>query len=515
MPRQLTAGDKFFILCLAGSSRRHAMDFIPLHFGDKLTLINPGGSIGVLTLWSRVDYVMARFRQAGVDLDPRTSPIAVFGTLYGNGLRELLRNLLYNPQISTLLVCGRNRSGSLEELQAFFQHGLEAAASPLLAYAAGEDGGQVQTCRIRGTNRLIDNLVRPEHFLRVPEIRVLGEPKDDAALARIQAFFRAWGSRPEPPPCHLPRQQIPLPQVQISHFPSVPQAQTVVQETPLAAWQELLFVISRFGHPVRLAKGERLELQNLKVVITRPVFEADADLQRCHFDPGQLRRYQEDFLRGERGADETYTYGHRLRTYFGQDNLAACLKRLQADPEDRKAYLTLWDNRRDLQVARGQPCFVSLFCRRYDGALTVSATFRTHNALDAWLPNVYGLMAVQEFLAASLAVPTGPITVVSHSISIDRKEVDRALAIISHRSFRLREDPCGYFRLSVDDGEIVVEHRYGDVTLKEYRGTKAVQLQQQLARDLALSDLNHAMYLGRQLARAEECLRTGGAFEQE
>ena len=119
------------------------MNFIPLFFQDKLTIVNPAGTIGVLTLWSKVDYVIERFRQAGVDLSPETSPIAVFGTLYGNGLRELLRNLLYNPQIRTLLVCGRNRSGSLEELQAFFDLGLEAAASPLVSYetAAGGDSG--------------------------------------------------------------------------------------------------------------------------------------------------------------------------------------------------------------------------------------------------------------------------------------------------------------------------------------------------------------------------------------
>ena len=135
--------------------------------------------------------------------------------------------------------------------------------------------------------------------------------------------------------------------------------------------------------------------------------------------------------------------------------------------------------------------------------------------MDAWLPNVYGLMAVQQFLAPPLNLSPGPITIISHSISIDRKELDRALTMVSQRSFAIREDPCGYFRLSLDDGEILVEHRHGDVTLKEYRGKKAVRLQHELARDLALSDLNHALYLGRQLARAEECLRTGREFEQE
>jgi thymidylate synthase len=491
------------------------MNFIPLYFQDKLTVVSPAGTIGVLTLWSKVDYVMERFRQAGVDLDPSTSAIAVFGTLYGNGLRELLRNLLYNPQIKTIMVCGRNRSGSLEDLQAFFEAGLEAAASPLVSYETQVDGAVIRTCRIKGTNRLIDDLVRPEKFIMKPKLVVLGEPKEEECLQRLREFFRTRDNVTGQVHSDIDRQEIPLPQVSLSHFPSQPQAHTVVRDTPLEAWQELLFIISRFGHPVKLAKGERLELQNLKAVVTRPGFEPDEILRKHHFDPEKLRTYQRDFLRGEKGPDETYSYGHRLRTYFGTDNLAGCWRRLQADPEDRKAYLTLWDNCRDLEVQKGQPCFVSLFCRRYDGQLTLSATFRTHNALDAWLPNVYGLMAIQQFLAAQLSLPPGPITVISHSISIDRKELDRALAIIGNRAFTIHEDPCGYFRLSLDEGEILVEHRHGDVTLKEYRDKKASRLQHQLARDLALSDLNHALYLGRQLARAEECLRNGQEFEQE
>ena len=76
-----------------------------------------------MTLWSKPDYVIERFRQAGVDLNPATSPIAVFGTLYGNGLREMLRNLLYNPQIQTLLICGNDRSGSYAGIDQFFLSG--------------------------------------------------------------------------------------------------------------------------------------------------------------------------------------------------------------------------------------------------------------------------------------------------------------------------------------------------------------------------------------------------------
>ena len=159
----------------------------------------------------------------------------------------------------------------------------------------------VQTCKIKGTNRLIDNLIRPDHFRVKPQFRELGDPKDEQTLKRLQEFFQDRQNLSPEIADSVERQEIPLPQVSLSHFPSQPQAHTVVRDTPLEAWQELLFVISRFGHPVKLAKGERLELQNLKVVVTRPVFESEEALRKHHFDPEKLRTYQRDFLRGKKG----------------------------------------------------------------------------------------------------------------------------------------------------------------------------------------------------------------------
>ena len=128
------------------------MEFIPLFFGDRLLTINPRGVIGVVTLWSKPEYVLERFREAGVDLDPATSPIAVFGTLYGNGLREMLRNLLYNPQIQVLLICGHDRSGSKQELDNFFAQGLEPVTNAPIQFFA-EKGLAANPYRIKGTQR--------------------------------------------------------------------------------------------------------------------------------------------------------------------------------------------------------------------------------------------------------------------------------------------------------------------------------------------------------------------------
>jgi thymidylate synthase len=488
------------------------MEFIPLHFGDRLTIINPQGTIGVVTLWSRPDYVMARFLLAGVNLDEETSPIAVFGTLYGNGLREMLRNLLYNPQIGVLVICGHDRSGSREELTNFFGLGLEPVASNVVRYRSPEPGLAVAPARIRQSRRILDDLVRPDRFSRPPRLVWLGDPQDEATLGHLEKFFAGWQSRPSLDDFRL---DVPLPEVQLEYFPSNPRAHLVVRDTPLAAWKEMLYLLTRFGRRVTVKKGDRLELQHVKVVVEKPRFETDAQLRAAHLDPERLRRYQAEILRGELRPDETYHYGHRLRDYFGLDTLAACADRFREDPEDRKSYVALWDTSRDLTVKEGRPCLVSLFFRKFAGKLTLSAAFRTHNAMDAYPMNLYGLMAIQAWVAERVGLPPGAIVVISHSLGLDPKELDRALLIIGPRPFKVRLDPMGYFRITLDGKDILVEHRFQDVTLKEYRGRKAERLQHEIARDVALSDINHAIYLGRQLARAETALKDGQEFMQE
>ncbi|MHB9074775.1 MAG: thymidylate synthase [Desulfobaccales bacterium] len=494
------------------------MEFIPLHFGDRLKIINPHGTIGVVTLWSKPDYVIERFRQAGVDLDPATSPIAVFGTLYGNGLRELLRNLLYNPQIRRLLTCGHDRSGSLGELTNFFELGLEPVITAgsiipaVVHYRSPEPGVIVTAARIRQTRRIMDDLVDRYQFHRPPIIVPFGDPQEEASLERIREFFKSYQPRPS---FEVKRIEIPLPEVELDYFPSNPRGHVVVRDTPLAAWKEMLHLMTRFGQRVTLKKGDRLELQHVKVVVEKPQFEGEEHLRAAHLAPERLRRYQEEILRGELRPDETYHYGHRLRTYFGLDTLAACADRLKKDPEDRKSYVALWDTSRDLTVKEGRPCLVSLFFRKFEGKLTLSATFRTHNAMDAWPMNVYGLMAIQDYVAKRVNLDPGAIVVISHSLGLDPKELDRAMMIIGERPFKVHLDPMGYFRVTLDGREIIVEHRFEDVTLKEYRGRNAVSLQHQIARDVALSDINHAIYLGRQLAKAEMALKDGREFVQD
>ncbi|MEJ5300749.1 MAG: thymidylate synthase [Thermodesulforhabdaceae bacterium] len=493
--------------------------FEPIYCADKLRIVNPYGTVGIITLWSGVDYIERLLKKAGINLDSNTSPIAVIGTLYGNGLRDLLRNLLYNPQIDSLVLFGRNRSGSAEDLIAFFENGVEPIANSLRLPSCSFEGAEPVV--IKGRNRIIDNLVTPEMFHRKPEIFFAGEPQSRGALEKIRSFFQNY--RPNGLPTYSERIAVPLPDFSVSHYPSNPRTHTIWADDPLTAWKDLIHCLFFFGNPVELRKGKRRELQNVKVVVEHPEPVPDSDLVCYGFDPVYVRQYEDEFLSGKLLEDTSYTYGHRMRSYFGKDQIEDVIARLRNDPEDRRSYIVLWDPRRDLvrvemesiTSEESAPCLVSVFFRRYGGKLTLTATFRTHNALDAWLVNFHGLMALQRYVSSSVGMPPGAITVISHSISIDDGELDRAARIASEKEFRYRLDPMGYFRISIDGDAILVEYCHEDVVLKTYRSDKAARLQHEIARDGIVSEISHAIYLGRQLERAERCLKEGKEFIQD
>ncbi len=476
------------------------MEFEPLHFGRNLFVINPRGHCGIVTLWSQPSWVLDRLREAGADLSPETSPVAVAGTLYGNGLPELLRNMLYNPQVNNLILCGADLSGTREQLVAFFEKGLENV----------DFLGEKKTA-IAGTGRFIDSLVTREMFDGRVKIHATGDLKTEESIAQtlkaIATSRRPGGPFPD-------RQKVSLPGIETRRFPSNPRNHNIVEDDFLTAWRELIFRLIRFGRVVHLRKGDRIELQNVRAVIEKPDFIPDDQLVKFGFSPEHFKSYYHNFLDGDLPQGSSYTYGNRLVEYFRGDTVEQAGINLTRDPEDRKSYISLWDSGKDLASPAGHPCLVGLYLRRYAQRLTLTANFRTHNAMDAWLENCYGLLRVLHRACEITGMTGGAVTVISHSISLDPRRWDVARAVAQDRKYRLREDPLGNFAISVQDGEILLRHYHRGILMGEYRDKNPVRIQHQLARDLAVSDVGHAIYLGRMLERAYKCIQTGEEFYQ-
>lgn len=472
------------------------MDFQPLYFHKELTILNPRGDVGVLTLWSRPEWVFGRLKDLGTDLTPETSRIVAIGTLYGNGIPELLRNLLYNPQIHYLFVGGRDRSNSKQELLNFFQQGTEEIECL---------GSLVH--RILGTNRNIDRFISRNCFTHLPELYDVGDFSDSR-------FIEVLRQLPPFQSVAFERIQIPLPKVEVQTKPGNLRAQIILKQKPLDAWKELVFRAVTFGRDVQLKKGKRRELQNVKVIVEDPTPDSPEALADANFSLDALQHYQEQFVQGTLPDDTDYTYGHRLQEYYGFSTIQECAKQLRDDPECRIAYVSLWDTGHDLK-GETHPCLVSIFFRKEGNRLNLTGGFRTHNIMDAWLPNCYGLIRVLKDVSTHCGLSPGAITLFSHSISIEGSKIEEAQSIAKSKKNQIEMDAGGDFKVDIEAQEIVVRHLYQGILIKEYRSTKAQALQHQLAHDQVIFDLNHALYLGRQLANAEWCIKTGTPFQED
>jgi thymidylate synthase len=133
-------------------------------------------------------------------------------------------------------------------------------------------------------------------------------------------------------------------------------------------------------------------------------------------------------------------------------------------------------------------------------------------------------MAIQAHVAERVGMEAGAITVVSNSLGIDptspRYELACSVAeawqtdsVIDRETGKhsLREDPNGYFVVSVDRerGRIVAEHRFEGVLVKRYEAERAVTIENEVAADMAISLVSHALWLGRELTLKEQLLRAG------
>ena len=492
------------------------IDFIPIYYEDELVIVNPEGDVGLVTFWSPPRVSLKRFQESGVDMSSTHSRVAVAGTLYGEGLPHMLRNLLYNPQIRFLALFGDlvDEGVSKDSLIGFFRSGLKETTELGASYF-----------QIAGTETIIDGGVLPEDFGGQLTLFDLGTPKDAESVFRIKAFFDQLPPKKE---SDRPRREVKIPEVDVQRLPSDPRAHNIVSNTPMEAWKELVHRLLHFGHENVLKKGSRIELQNVKVTINQPVEEPESVVKACGFSLKQFKTYQEKILSSDLPSGTTYSYGHRLRKYFGReagahphDTLLRVVDMLNADPESRKAYISLWDTSRDLLFdEQGHPCLISLYFRKFEEKLTMTAVFRTHNALKAWPENVYGLIAIQRFVAEKVRMESGPITLMSYSISIDPAGGTgkaRAKTISDFRNDALErnvdaieEDPHGYFQISVDNVnlKIVVKHQFKGIPLHTYTGDGAVEVERRIVADNAVSNIAHALYLGRELARAEARLET-------
>jgi thymidylate synthase len=464
-------------------------------------LICGTGQTAVVTGWTVRKIVAKR-------LD--SSAFAVIGNLYSpaRGISLLIRNLLYNPHVQFLVVLNATQedrnSGACQCLLDFFRHGFEAGQSD-----TGRDCWVIKS----PVSGYIDREINAEALEALRDaIECVEAESIDAAVTRVREFAKTrvspWGE---------PR-QFPMPEVTPTVLPGVRYGHRIEGKTIAETWVKIIHRIKTTGtiRPTGY-DGKWQELIDLMAIVTdEPPDFYFPEPNYLPIDRAFLNEYIGQMVDDAPTREGVkYTYGQRLRSWFGRDQIEQVIDKLIGDRDSARAAMSLWDVR-DGEANESPPCLNHIWTRIVDNELSMTATFRSNDMFSAWSANAMGLRALQQHIRDEIArrsqweLTMGPLITVSQSAHIYDdcwENADKVIQSQYPKICRQREfsDPAGNFVVSVRDGEIVVEHmtsRSGEI-VNCYAGKTARSLYQQIAANCPGLQVEHALYLGTELQKAE------------
>jgi len=190
---------------------------------------------------------------------------------------------------------------------------------------------------------------------------------------------------------------------------------------PADAWKWLTSIINARGDMVRDENGKLCrEVRNVGVTILNPL--ARWPIKGSGWDVPALEEYAKQLLKPNDGGFD-YTYGRRLRQYpisylsehdIEQDQLKAVISRLRHSPSTRRAVAITWIPEQD-NAEENVPCMQVVDFLLRDNRLHLTAFFRSWDCGRAAPANMYGLGKLLSYVAGSIWVPAGSLTIMAAS----------------------------------------------------------------------------------------------------
>ncbi len=465
----------------------------PIFYSNELKVGNLNSPVGICTLWSKKDQIYENIPE---------DKFAVCGNLYTiQGINPMIKNILAQPTIRYLIVCGADLMKSGDALLNFFKNGVDENRKMIgssgyidsnvdISYTEKIRDG-VQVIDMRGKeNEVAQKVIElsendPEPFMEPVFITQL--ETNTASLVTEEVAFKVRGGN--------------------------------IDET----WLRILDVIMKFG----TEKMTEYKIGQKEIIDLVAVVEGDAQELSpwMKFSKADLENYCTAIFNREKPAGVTYTYGNRLMkypladgTFF--DQIENATNYLKKTPHTRRAIAVTWNVDVDKNSAE-PPCITQIVWNVKNSKLYQTAVIRSNDMFGAWPLNAYALRKIQKEIAEKIGVGVGDLITISNSAHIYSNNFTDAKKILDdHYTDKIVEfgqDRNGYFIVKVENNEIVVEFytKEGMPTEYKFRGTKAQTIYRKIVNANLISLMDHAAYIGHELARAEIALKNGERFVQD
>lgn len=502
----------------------------PIYFKNILRVGNLKSNVGVVTLWTERDVVANALKK---------SDYAVVGNLYAAaGINHMLRNIFANPRIRYLLMWGADMSQSGHALLKFMQKGIGPD------YAIKETRGEIEKeIPLKAIKDFRKNV-------RIIDLR--GKP-----LNMIADSIR---SLPQLPPfAHVP-QIFPQAKPQVTELPAESAGFRAEADTVAQTWLKIINLISLYGKTERSrysSNNQLKEVLNLTAVVNREHPEEEYFPHYLPFSRDELKSYYPEMTTSRRIPGVAYNYGHRMRKYFGIDQIEKIKKLLKQRPFSKKAVAVLYDPKKDWADADGgdTPCLTQIMARVAAGKLYLTGAFRSQDMFHGWPRNAFALHQIQKEIADYLRLPMAPLITITHSAHIYADDWQTAAAILQDnylselkyepRFPHLKLDPRGNWLIDVDykagftpgqfycapahtyaikqrvrslKGKIIARH-FPDATMSRpdwvIEGRTAKEVYWQIVDWERLVLPSHCFLIGEELTKAEIALRMNISFKMD
>jgi thymidylate synthase len=467
-------------------------------------LIYGSGQTAVITGWTVKETLRKHLKD---------NEYAVIGQLYSptRGINLLIRNLLLNPHVRYLVILNATKedknAGACQCLGDFFRYGVEASISD-----TGRKSWVIRSL-IPGYIDIdidINALEKLRHSVEIQEVISISDAVEKIKFYGNKEIVTPWG---------IPL-QFPMNVVESNVFPGTRYGHRIEGKTIAETWVKIIHRIKTTGtiRPTGY-DGKWQELIDLMAVVTE---EPDdfyfPEPNYLPIDRSFLEEYISQILDDAINQEGVkYTYGQRLRSWFGRDQIDQVIEKLAHDINSARAVMSLWDASQDHND--NPPCLNHIWVRIVDNELSLTATFRSNDMFSAWPANAMGLRALQKYIYVALINKTdhilkiGALITISQSAHIYDDCFENVANVISSQYSKIAQrkdyfDPAGSFIITIQDGSIIVEHTTpgsGEV-VNCYCGKSAHKLSQQIFTDCPGLQVSHAMYLGVELQKAEMAL---------
>ncbi|MBC6420470.1 MAG: DUF4346 domain-containing protein [Hormoscilla sp. SP12CHS1] len=481
-------------------------------------LIYGTGQTAVVTGWTVKQAVAKHLHVA---------EFAAIGQLYSptRGISLLIRNMLANPHVRFLVVLNATKedrnAGGIICLLDFFRNG----------FTEGKSDTNCPCWLINSPiHGYIDIKIDPTILLR---LRESVEWKEVSSIAEAVSQVKLYAQRGVVAPWGLP-QEFPLTEIRSKILPGPRYGHRIECQTIAQTWVKIIHRIRTTGtlRPTGY-DGQWQELIDLMAVVTdEPHDFYFPEPNYLPVDRAFIQEYIPQILDDAPYREGVkYTYGQRLRSWFGRDQIEQVIAKLIGEIDAASAVMSLWDVQ-DYEKG-GSPCLNHIWVRVVNRELSLTATIRSNDMYMAWPANAIGLRALQQYIRDAIAsrsdydLNMGPLITVSQSAHLYDDTFENADRLIKTQYAKICQqrdyhDPTGNFVITLESGKIMVEQMTpGTVPEKSgevvncYEGRSALSLYRQIAADCQGMEVEHAMYLGTELQKAEIALSRKQVYEQD